>query len=319
MGSRGFSVWLSSRWYLCTWKNPISQKFPNVGSETVLMFDWQWPSLILSRKIRLALPLSTPLSSRWSVVSHHLALCPQVMSQASQHFWSFEKQATCEDCFACQSVCSFVSLPLRGFSLHFTPPPPPHHFSLSLLLSPCRHCSLAYLSSHLSLPLSLPPPPPPPQLHLSLSLPPLFPSLIIISYFSLPSIFSLLFYLHSLVPTLISPLFLHPPPPPHPPFLSLPPLSLSFPCYYPYNCLLPPYLSPPYISLLLCLHSLVPSLISPLFLRPHPHPSSLSLSQLSFLHSSLSLFLSSFSLFCDFRVKYCLKNVSFLGFQALDK
>ena len=231
MGSRGFSVWLSSRWYLCTWKNPISQKFPNVGFETVLMFDWQWPSLILSRKIRLALPLSTPLSSRWSVVSHHLALCPQVMSQASQHFWSFEKQATCEDCFACQSVCSFVSLPLRGFSLHFTPPPP-HLFSLSLLLSPCRHCSLAYLSSHLSLPLSLPPPPPPPQLHLSLSLPPLFPSLIIISYFSLPSIFSLLFYLHSLVPTLISPLFLcppsPPPPPPHPTLL----FSLSFPSLF---------------------------------------------------------------------------------------
>ena len=32
------------------------------------------------------------------------------MSQASQHFRSSEKQATCEGCFARQSVCSVVSL-----------------------------------------------------------------------------------------------------------------------------------------------------------------------------------------------------------------
>ena len=38
------------------------------------------------------------------------ALCPQVVSQASQHFRSSEKQATCEDCFARQSICSIVSL-----------------------------------------------------------------------------------------------------------------------------------------------------------------------------------------------------------------
>ena len=39
-----------------------------------------------------------------------LALCPLVVSQASQHFRSSEKQATCEGCFARQSVCSVVSL-----------------------------------------------------------------------------------------------------------------------------------------------------------------------------------------------------------------
>ena len=39
-----------------------------------------------------------------------LALCPQVMPQVSQHFRSSEKQATCDGCFARQSICSVVSL-----------------------------------------------------------------------------------------------------------------------------------------------------------------------------------------------------------------
>ena len=39
-----------------------------------------------------------------------LALCLQVESQASQHFRSSEKQATCEGCFASQSICSVVFL-----------------------------------------------------------------------------------------------------------------------------------------------------------------------------------------------------------------
>ena len=38
------------------------------------------------------------------------ALCPQVVSQASQHLRSSEKQATFEGCFACQSICSVISL-----------------------------------------------------------------------------------------------------------------------------------------------------------------------------------------------------------------
>ena len=39
-----------------------------------------------------------------------LALCPQVVSQASQHFRPSERQAICEGCFARQSNCSVVSL-----------------------------------------------------------------------------------------------------------------------------------------------------------------------------------------------------------------
>ena len=39
-----------------------------------------------------------------------LALCPQVVSQASQHFRSSEKQATCLGCFARQSIWSVVFL-----------------------------------------------------------------------------------------------------------------------------------------------------------------------------------------------------------------
>ena len=39
-----------------------------------------------------------------------LTLCPQVVSQAPQHFRSSKKQATCEGCFARQSICSVISL-----------------------------------------------------------------------------------------------------------------------------------------------------------------------------------------------------------------
>ena len=38
-----------------------------------------------------------------------LALCPQLVSQASQHFRSSETQATCDGCFARLSICSVVS------------------------------------------------------------------------------------------------------------------------------------------------------------------------------------------------------------------
>ena len=76
--------------------NPSLRSFPNVAFETVPMFIWLM--MTLSRPFkedRLALPLSMPLSSRWSVV---WCPCPQVVSQASQHFRSSEKQATSEGC-----------------------------------------------------------------------------------------------------------------------------------------------------------------------------------------------------------------------------
>ena len=53
---------------------------------------------------RLALPLSMPLFQAIDGVMS-LDLWPQVVSQASQHFRSCEKPATCESCFAHQSIC----------------------------------------------------------------------------------------------------------------------------------------------------------------------------------------------------------------------
>ena len=69
--------------------------------------------MALSRPFKedhLALPLFTLflLQAIDGVMS--LALCPQVVSQDSQHFRSSEKQAACEGCFARQSTCSVISL-----------------------------------------------------------------------------------------------------------------------------------------------------------------------------------------------------------------
>ena len=91
---------------------PSLRSFPNVVFETVPVFVWLM--MTLSRPFkedRVALPLSTSLSSRRSVMwcPWLLALCPQVMSQAPQHFRSSEKQASCGGCFARQSICSVIS------------------------------------------------------------------------------------------------------------------------------------------------------------------------------------------------------------------
>ena len=68
---------------------------------------WQLLDPRTFKEDRLALPLSTPLSSRRSM---SLALCPQVVCQVPHHFRSSEKQATCESCLTRQSICSVVSL-----------------------------------------------------------------------------------------------------------------------------------------------------------------------------------------------------------------
>ena len=47
-----------------------------------------------------------------------LALCPQVMSQAPQHFRSSEKQATCEGYFARQSICCHSLHPGMSRAVH---------------------------------------------------------------------------------------------------------------------------------------------------------------------------------------------------------
>ena len=96
--------------HICS--TPSLRSFPNVGFETVPMFIWVMTALSCPFKENcLALPLSTLLSSRQLMVCvMSSALCPQVVSQDPQHYRSSEEQATSEDCFACQSVCSVVSL-----------------------------------------------------------------------------------------------------------------------------------------------------------------------------------------------------------------
>ena len=68
------SVQFRSRWYLCALKSPyvlyhVSRKFSPLCLPTVTMFIWL--TMDFSRPFkedRRALPLSTPLSSRWSMV-----------------------------------------------------------------------------------------------------------------------------------------------------------------------------------------------------------------------------------------------------------
>ena len=69
-----------------------------------------------------------------------LALCPQVVSQAPQHFRSSEKQAIRKGCFACQSICSVVSLHSGMSELPHT-----RHAGMYLWWSLCTLYLLAYL------------------------------------------------------------------------------------------------------------------------------------------------------------------------------
>ena len=90
---------------------PVSQKFPQ-------RCLWNGPNVCLINDG----PLSSfqgrsPSASSFNASVFQaidgvmsLALYPQVVSQASQHFISSEKQATCDGCFARQSVCSVISL-----------------------------------------------------------------------------------------------------------------------------------------------------------------------------------------------------------------
>ena len=106
----------SSRWYLCTQKcphalHPISQNF----SQHRL---WNGSNVCLTDN-GLFLPFQGRLPSSSSFYASllqavngvmSLALCLQVMSQAPQHFRSFEMQATCDRCF-CLPVCMLGHFP----------------------------------------------------------------------------------------------------------------------------------------------------------------------------------------------------------------
>ena len=61
---------------------------------------------------RLALHLSTHSASLLQVIDGMMSLAfwPQLVSQASQHFRSSEKQANCEGCLAPESICPVISL-----------------------------------------------------------------------------------------------------------------------------------------------------------------------------------------------------------------
>ena len=111
------SVQFNSGWYQCARKSPFFMRFTPSH-----MFPQ--PCHLNGSNVRLTDdgPLSSFQGRSSSASSFHasllqaiggvmcLTLCPQVVSQASQHFRSSEKQATCESCFARQSVCSVVSL-----------------------------------------------------------------------------------------------------------------------------------------------------------------------------------------------------------------
>ena len=83
------------------WRSALSlRSFPNVAFETVPVYVCTSDGpLVLSGRSSSASSFHASLLQAISGVMS-LALCPQVVSQASQHFRSFEKQTTCEGCFA---------------------------------------------------------------------------------------------------------------------------------------------------------------------------------------------------------------------------
>ena len=108
----------------CTEMAAVSRGTSHVTTKQRCLCTIRWILKILGSNVRLIDdgPLSSFQGRSSSASSFHasllqaidgmmsLALCPQVVSQASQHFRSSEKQATCEGCFARQSTCSVVSL-----------------------------------------------------------------------------------------------------------------------------------------------------------------------------------------------------------------
>ena len=104
----------SSRRYLCAQKSPyalqpVSQKFSQCclsNCSSVCLID---NGLLSSFQKRLSGASSFKASLLQAINGvMSLALCPQVVFHASQHLRSSQKQATCEGCFACQSICSVI-------------------------------------------------------------------------------------------------------------------------------------------------------------------------------------------------------------------
>ena len=84
---------------------PCLSSFLNVAFEMVPIFIRLMVALSHPfMEDHWVLPLSMPLSSRWSMVWCPELSSPQLVSQAPQHLRSL-RQATCDGCFACQTVC----------------------------------------------------------------------------------------------------------------------------------------------------------------------------------------------------------------------
>ena len=96
----GFSVGHSTNWAIPSAVYWDEQVLSDDDDGTLFSFQERSSSASSSHASRLQ-AISGVMS---------LALYPQVVSQAPQHFRSSEKQAACESCFAHQSVCLVISL-----------------------------------------------------------------------------------------------------------------------------------------------------------------------------------------------------------------
>ena len=89
--------------------HPVSQKFPQhcLGNSPNVHLTDDGPLSSFQGRLSSASSFHAFLFQTINGVMS-LALCPQVVSQASQHFRSSKKPATCESCFARQSICSVI-------------------------------------------------------------------------------------------------------------------------------------------------------------------------------------------------------------------
>ena len=85
------------------------RSFPNVAFKMLPMLSDDGPLSSFQKRSSSASSFHASLLQAINGVMS-LALCPPVMSQATQHFRSSEKQATCVGCFSSQFICSVISL-----------------------------------------------------------------------------------------------------------------------------------------------------------------------------------------------------------------
>ena len=110
------SVHFCSKWYLCARKStyalhPICQKFPPMLplKQFQSSSDWEWPSLVLSRKIveRFFFPRLSPRGDRWCDVLGFVPAGSVSSSSTRPIFWQARRMWTS---FSSQSVCWIIFL-----------------------------------------------------------------------------------------------------------------------------------------------------------------------------------------------------------------